>query len=395
MNEILILTNYFPPEKGAAANRIAQLAQNLNHLNYQVTVICPMGNYPNGRIFEQYKGKFIVHETINDIKTKRLWIYPSNSKNIVKRLLSVVSFASFLGFYLLFFKTPKKVIVQSPPLLLSFLTIIILKFKQKKIILNVSDLWPLAALELQLIAKNSVSHQMACYFEKNIYQKSTVILGQSLEILEHIQNLGHPQPCYLYRNYPVYDKAVFNLKCHTDGTIRIFYAGLLGVAQGIFELCKQIHLKNLPIEFHIFGEGAERQAIEALIETNGMANKLVFHGMLDRALLHQQLQTMDIAVVPLKNRIYGSVPSKIFEYSLLGFPILYFGGGEGEQIVAQNNLGWVAKVTDFEDFNNVLKNISLLTKVEIDQKKRQVFEQANQQFDLQKQMDNLVAFDVF
>ena len=150
MGDILIISNYYPPEKGAAANRIEQLALKLNQNKYKVTVLCPLGNYPKGELFPEYKGKFSVTENLQNILVKRMWIYPSNSKNIIKRLLSVLSFSSGLFFYLLFQKTPQKVVVQSPPLLLSFISVFILSLKRKKIILNVSDLWPLAAIELNV-----------------------------------------------------------------------------------------------------------------------------------------------------------------------------------------------------------------------------------------------------
>ena len=124
MKEILIISNYYPPEKGAAANRIEQLALKLNQNKYKVSVLCPLGNYPKGELFPQYKGKFSVTENRDKITVKRLWIYPSVSKNILVRLISVLSFSLGLFFYLLFKKTPSKVVVQSPPLLLSFIALL-------------------------------------------------------------------------------------------------------------------------------------------------------------------------------------------------------------------------------------------------------------------------------
>ena len=146
MEELLIISNYYPPEKGAAANRIEQLALKLHQNNYLVSVLCPLANYPKGVLFPEYRGKFFVEENLQNIRVKRLWIYPSNSAGIFVRILSVLSFSIGLFFYLLLKKTPKKVVIQSPPLLLSFISVLILSFKRKKIILNVSDLWPSRSL---------------------------------------------------------------------------------------------------------------------------------------------------------------------------------------------------------------------------------------------------------
>jgi len=98
MKEILIISNYYPPEKGAAANRIEQLALKLHQNNYKVSVVCPLGNYPKGALFPEYKGKFFVTENRENITVKRLWIYPSVSKNILVRILSVLSFSLSLFF---------------------------------------------------------------------------------------------------------------------------------------------------------------------------------------------------------------------------------------------------------------------------------------------------------
>jgi glycosyltransferase involved in cell wall biosynthesis len=394
MEEILIISNYYPPEKGAAANRIEQLALKLHQNHYSVSVLCPLGNYPKGELFPEYKGKFSVTENIQNITVKRLWIYPSVSKNILKRTLSVMSFSSVLFFYLLFKKTPHKVVVQSPPLLLSFVSVLVLSLLRKKIILNVSDLWPMAAIELKALKSGSFSHQVSLFLEKFIYKKATLIFGQSDEIITHIHSLFPNKKCYLYRNFPDHQVAEINFKTNKKEPIKLFYAGLLGVAQGVFELCQKIELQDLNIELHIFGDGAEKSQIEDLIKQNP-EKKILFHGMLERTVLHEKLKTFDVALVPLKTRIYGSVPSKIFEYGALGFPILYFGGGEGEAIVIENNLGWVAEVGNFKSLNATLVEISKTGKESIETMKKQVFDCAEKNFNLDFQIKELIKKDVF
>jgi glycosyltransferase involved in cell wall biosynthesis len=394
MKEITIISNYYPPEKGAAANRIEQLALKLNQNNYSVTVICPLGNYPKGELFPEYKGKFSVTENRDNISIKRLWIYPSISKNLVIRILSVLSFASCLFFYLLFKKTSKKVIVQSPPLLLSFISVFVLSIKNKKIILNVSDLWPLAGIELKALKKNSFSHKFSKFLEKYIYKKATLILGQSEEIIHHIKNIIPEKKCFLYRNFPDHNVSEIELNSEENKPIKIFYAGLLGIAQGVLELCQKIDLKGLNIELHIFGDGAEKNQLEQFISSQN-EQKIFFHGMMERKALHETLKSFDIAIVPLKTRIYGSVPSKIFEYTTLGFPILYFGGGEGGTIVKENGLGWVAEVENFEELNEKIIEVSKLSTEEITFLKYNVFKTSKDAFNLDFQIEELIKRDVF
>lgn len=394
MEEILIISNYYPPEKGAAANRIEQLAKKLYQNNYTVSVVCPLGNYPKGELFKEYKGKFSVTENRDNITVKRLWIYPSVSKNLIVRIISVLSFSLSLFFYLLFKKTPKKIIVQSPPLLLSFISVFVLSLKNKKIILNVSDLWPLAAIELNALKINSFSHKISLFMEQFIYKNATLILGQSNEIISHILSIFPNKRCFLYRNFPDHKVEKLELKTLENEPIKIFYAGLLGIAQGVLELCQKIELSGLNIELHLFGDGAEKNQLEALISSQ-KEKKIFFHGMLDRNDLHQKIQSMDIAIVPLKTRIYGSVPSKIFEYGSLGFPILYFGGGEGETIVAENNLGWVAQVENYADLNKKIIEISKLKKQDLDIMKSTIFNQSQTTFNLDEQIKDLIEKDVF
>jgi glycosyltransferase involved in cell wall biosynthesis len=184
------------------------------------------------------------------------------------------------------------------------------------------------------------------------------------------------------------------LKTEENQPLKIFYAGLLGIAQGVLELCQKTDLKGLNIELHLFGDGAEKNQIEQLISSK-KEQKIFFHGMMERKDLHETLKTFDIAIVPLKTRIYGSVPSKIFEYGSLGFPILYFGGGEGENIVNENHLGWVAAVEDYDDLNKKLAIISKTNKSDLDAMKQRIFNETQMVFNLDHQMNDLIQKRVF
>ena len=354
MKDILIITSYFPPETGAASNRIFHLAEGLKKHEFNVSVLTPLPNYPTGEIFKDYKGKFKHTSSKNGILINRLWIYASNSKNKLLRLIAMLSYSFSLVWFFMWNKIPKKVIVQSPPLLVAFTCMLFLKSKKRHLILNVSDLWPIAGLELGAFKKN-FSYKILERIEHLNYKRADLILGQSEEIITHVTSIYSDKKTFLYRNYP-------DFKCPelsynpSGGKLKIVYAGLLGIAQGIYKLCQELDYNA--IEFHIYGSGAEQAKIEAYI-LNHPELPIVYHGQVSRSELHSVLLQYDITIIPLLKRIYGSVPSKIFEYAKLGLPMLYFGGGEGETIIKTHELGWVAEAGNYEDLNTII-DLSLI-----------------------------------
>ena len=354
MQDILIISNYYPPETGAAANRIETLAHGLRDKGWNVSVLCPLPNYPNGKIFDGYQGK-IKHKSVEkDITVYRTWVFPSNSKNKMVRLISMLSFSFSLSIFLLFTRTPKKVIIQSPPLFVAFFSVLVNKFKGKKVILNVSDLWPLAGKELGVM-KESFSYRMLEKIEQFNYKNAHLVLGQSNEICTHV-NERVTTKTVLYRNYPKF-LLQKNTAAETSEKIHVVYAGLLGVAQGIVSLCKNIQLPENVI-LDIYGNGAEKAELIEFIEKNPNKN-IFFHGELTRTALHEVLiHKADYALIPLVNRIYGSVPSKIFEMAHIGLPIIYIAGGEGGDIVNAFQLGNVIAPQDYESLNQLFSELS-------------------------------------
>lgn len=382
MREICIITNYFPPETGAASNRIFHLAKGLTKKGYEVTIITPLPNYPHGKIFEEFKGFFSHHSEFEGIKVKRLWLYASNSKNKLKRLLAMLSYSLSLLWYFLWNKIPNTVIVQSPPLLVAATCMFFLRSKKRKLILNVSDLWPLAGLELGFLKTGSY-YNLLKRIEKFNYQQADLVLGQSKEILTHVNNLFPNKKTFLYRNFPVFEIPKTQTIKNSE-KLTVVYAGLLGVAQGIFEVCKRLDYSN--IEFHIYGSGAESKEIQGYLRARPDLD-VIFHGQLNREDLHKELPQYDLALIPLVSRIYGSVPSKIFEYARLGLPMVYFGGGEGESIIEKHHLGWVVTPADYQSLNELLKSIPKPTQ----EMRNEILNSAAKHFDFDRQFEKLIS----
>lgn len=200
----LIVTSYFPPEIGAAATRISNLANGLQARGVQVDILSPLPNYPKGSIFSQYKGKFNVVEEIDSHLVFRYWIYATVSKNPIKRAFAMFSFALMIWCFSIRRRIVNQydcIIVQSPPLLVSYSAMILFKkVLKKKVFLNVSDIWPLSAVELGVMRNNGLSYKYLSHCERFIYKEADAIMGQSEEIINHIRKIEPNKETFLYRN---------------------------------------------------------------------------------------------------------------------------------------------------------------------------------------------------
>lgn len=387
-----LLTQYYKPEMGAPQNRLYEMMRGLSDLGNEVTIVTAMPNYPTGKIFDEYKGKFSCKEIRDGIELKRYWLYASNVRKKIPRIWNMVSF-TLTSLCCLPYLRKKKLdylIVESPPLTLAFTGRWLAKFAGAKYIANISDLWPLSAKELGAISEGRM-YRMLEKLESYIYRKSDIVLGQSEEIVSYIERHGG-KTTYLFRNGV--DTSRFDLsnkreKKETE-PVRIVYAGLLGFAQGIADICKSINFKELNAEFHIYGAGGEMDEIVDFLSSNP-GNGIVYHGVVSREELPSVLLESDMTLIPLVKNIYGAVPSKIYESMAAGLPIMFMGEGEGAKIIEENNLGLVANAKDYSQLKkNILYAASHPEKLA--EMKQNCVNAANNKFNRPKQISGLHKF---
>lgn len=388
--KIIIFTNYFPPELGAASSRIYNLAKGLQQEGHNLEVVAPLPNYPKGEIFEEYKGSFRKNETIDGIKVNRFWIYATVSKKAIQRLFGMLSFAITLWFGIFSYlkKKPDVVIIQHSPLLVSFSAMLLSKLLPRcKRVLNVSDLWPLSALELGAM-KKGIFYSLLEKIELFNYKNAHLILGQSNEILQHVNERCN-KPLFLYRNIsPVGNSKQSVKEKGKNGALRIVYAGLLGVAQGVYDICQHVDFKKLNVEFHIYGGGNEEKQISDFIKNNPACN-IFYHGSLPKDELLKILPTFHASIVPLASRIYGAVPSKIYELITYSVPIIFCGGGEGAKIIEENNLGYTSEPGDFEALESNIKKLAGLSTSGYNELIENCVSMAQRKLNFQKQIEDL------
>lgn len=392
--KITLITQYYKPEMGAPQNRLYEMCSELKKLGADISIITGMPNYPTGKVFNEYKGKFSTIEVLDDIEIKRYWLYASNTKKVFPRIWNMISFSMTVFCALHYLRKRKNdfIIVESPPLTLGATALILSKLTGAKLVMNISDLWPLSARELGVINGDSFIYKVLEWLEHHLYKNAVFCMGQSQEIVDYIAKHGAKE-VYLFRNGV--DPRRFSCndiqKTNTDNApLKIVYAGLLGFAQGIGEVCKNVNFKEAKAEFHIYGAGGEQQQIIDYIATHPDCN-IYYHGKVDSDEIPMILRQADCTLVPLVRNIFGAVPSKIYESMAAGLPILFSGDGEGMRIVKENNLGWVSPALDYKLLEINIKSMTIDRK-DWATKKSNCVDCAKNKFNRPKQVEALYDY---
>ncbi len=376
---------------GAPQSRLWETAVGLQKRGWQVHVITGMPNYPTGLIFKNYKGKIYTTETIDGITIQRFWLYASNAKKTLPRIINMLSFSfmCLFSWFKLIRIRPQYIITESPPLTLALAGLVLSKISGAKHIMNVSDLWPLSAFELGAINKGKLYNTLES-LEKFLYRNSFACTGQSQEIVTALINKGSKRT-HLYRNGVDFDRFMLEKPNNNTSSKRIIYAGLLGVAQGILNLCKQVEFKKLGFEFHIYGDGAEKKEIEAFLLANPGIG-IYYHGNAARNDIPKILHQYDLTIIPLVKPIFGAIPSKIYEAMAAGLPIIFAGGGEGATLIAKHKTGWVCEPSNFIAITQTLEKITHLSNDEWTQLQKNCKQAAEHVFNRESQINQLNDF---
>ena len=89
--KITVITQYYKPEMGAPQNRLYEMCRGLKDNGADVSIITGMPNYPTGKIFDAYKGKFTMTEILDEMEVKRYWLYASNARKVLPRIWNMIS----------------------------------------------------------------------------------------------------------------------------------------------------------------------------------------------------------------------------------------------------------------------------------------------------------------
>jgi glycosyltransferase involved in cell wall biosynthesis len=300
-----------------------------------------MPNYPKMEIFETYRTGQIKEEQIDGIRVFRSGIYVSQSKSILPRLLNYFSFVwtSYwrgrkLGKY-------DFLMVESPPLFLGYSAMALSRKLNAKLIFNVSDLWPESAEKLGIVT-NKMLLGLAYRLERKCYERSALITGQTMGIVNDIQTRFPAKKVYWLPNgvdvdfYDPqrYEKKDFRLtQGFSEQDVLFFYGGILGHAQGLKTVLHAAKLveANKKIQIILQGAGPEKDELLKLKEELDLKN-VHFLAPVPKSEMPFILKEVDVALVPLRKLelFLGAIPSKIFEALAMEKALILGVGGEAK-----------------------------------------------------------------
>ncbi len=350
---VLLLTQYYVPETGAAQNRLADLATRLSHSSHSVTVLTAMPNYPKGEIFGDYKGHILLDEKREGVRVIHTWLYATKSKKIAPRIANFVSFAVIAALIGIVNAGPQDlVIVESPPLFLGLSGWLLSRWKKCRFVLNVSDLWPESAVALGVLRNRFIIH-LATRIEEFLYRRADFITGQTEGIIASIQKRFPDKAVQLMPNGVNVDSLLSPSEREstrvrvqtafgfTDRFV-VGYAGLHGLAQNLNTMldAAQILAQQKDIVFVFFGDGPEKE--ELIRDSNRMGlDNVRFYPPQAASRMPELLSALDIAVVPLRrHRLFsGALPSKLFECMGSGIPVVVAIEGEAKLLVEKAQAG--------------------------------------------------------
>ena len=349
--KLLILTQYFPPEIGAAPTRLDAMARELTRMGHKVEIVTGMPNYPQGRIFTGYRGNLYRRELRDGITIHRVWLYPTVGSGL-GRVLNYLSFSLFALFGLFRAEKPDYLFVESPPPTLSCPAYLYSLFRGTPFILNVADLWPDSLVDMGLLHEG-MSLNLLSWLERWSYSKAAFVNAVTEGVRDSLlHKKGVPLEKVLFlpngvdteRHRPRPPDAGLKNSLGLAGKKIILYSGTLGRAHGlehVLEAAKILEAEH-DIHFLFLGDGSERPALERQQREMGLRN-VSFHDAVPVEQLAPFQSIADSGLVSLRNLpiFEGARPSKMFPLLAAGKPLIFCGSGEGAILVRRANAGIV------------------------------------------------------
>lgn len=359
--KILYVSQYFPPEMGAPAARVHELAKHWVQRGHQVTVLTGFPNHPTGIIPAEFRSKWkrlVCRERVDGIDIIRVWLMPFPNRGTYRRILNYASFwlsSSSVGTFL---SRPDIVIATSPQLLVGLTGWWLGKVKHVPFVFEVRDLWPESLTAVGMSRQRSALYRALAAIARFLYRHSDQIVVVTPAFKDYLAaSLGVEE-----KKIAVVENGVETelFSPGRDGAIRrefglegkfvVSYIGTIGMAHGldtVLKAAEQFPADTSNVTFLLVGEGAEKDKLCTLAAEQGLKNVL-FVGQKPRSFMPACIRASDVCLVLLKKQTIFKrvIPTKLLEFMSCGKPVVLGVEGQASEIVQNAQAGLCVEPED-------------------------------------------------
>jgi len=368
--KILFVSQYFPPEVCAPANRTHEFSREWVRLGHDVTVLTAFPHHPTGVKSPEDKWVITRRDRMDDIDVVRTYVYATANKGIVRRMMSYASFmvsAVSVGRWRV--SRPDVVVATSPQLLCACAGYAIARSLKAPFVFEVRDLWPESILAVGAMKKNFIVRRLqdvARFLYKRSDQIVTVGDGYRrlindrysipMERMEVVTNGVNPD---------VFQPAPRDNEVRREygwgGRFVVLYMGTHGMAHAlhrVMEAARQLK-GHEDILFAFVGEGAEKDNLKARASEWSLSN-VQFIDQQPKSRVPDFYAACDLGLVTLRDTpLFQEVlPSKIYEYMGMQKPLLISVGGEARKTVEAAGAGEFIPPEDVAALVNAVTRLS-------------------------------------
>jgi glycosyltransferase involved in cell wall biosynthesis len=346
----LILTQYYPPEIGAPQIRLRSVVQELRRHRIKVEVLTGMPNYPAGKIFAGYHGRWHMREEMDGIPVRRTWLCAGTGKSARSRLANYLSFTFTALLAALLGPRPDVLFIEAQPLSLGLVAILMKWFRGVPYIYNVPDLQIDAARQLGFI-RNDIFLRLAWGLENLFLRQSWKVSTVTHRFIEHFQSRGLPRKRITFlpngadvdflRPQPPCQELLDRWGLH--GKKVFLYVGTHSFYSGLDTLIEAATLlkDRLDIAFLMIGDGPERARLMRMGADRGLTNIIFGESPYEEMSRLYSIACASLAMLRKMDVSQGMRLSKIFPSLSCAVPVIYAGLGEGAELLKANECGLV------------------------------------------------------
>lgn len=346
---ILFLTQYYPPETGAAPARAQHLARALVRAGHEVRVVTGLPNHPSGEVTPAYRGAAGTREWVEGVEVERVWLWATARKTALTRLANHLSFAlSSLG-PALRGPRPDVVMASTPPLFHGVSAMLASRWHRAAFVDDCRDDWPHAAIALGEMREGLVARLLdavAQSFQRRASRILVVTPGMQRQLAargfeaRRLVLLPNGADTELFRPAPPAPRP--------ERDFTVVYAGTHGLVHGMDALIDAAErLTGEGVRMRFVGDGVARPMLERRAKERGLAH-VTFEGSVPPEGLVRILQESDVCLATTRASVFAgeTVPVKLFDSLACGVPLLAAVRGDAAEVVEASGGGIVVEPED-------------------------------------------------